>query len=279
MTGIAAYGFFGVHGQDSRLKWQRWPSVGARPTGIAGAAPTLPHRSICPGRRTQRVVSLAIIAFVIAGVVEVKSAEKVQRETIEWCNIRWEYTNDRKLPRVLLIGDSIVVGYSAHVKKLLKGKAHVDMLATSKCLSDPAFLKETKYALEDYQHAVVHVNNGLHGWHQTDEQYEAALRDYVKKLKQLAKDSRLVWATTTPVPSRRKGTKLEKKRNGIVLARNAIAEKVMADNGVAINDLYALVIDDLEQLSASKGNVHYNEDGKSRQGKAAAEAIRASLKE
>ena len=208
-----------------------------------------------------------------------KSAEELKRETIEWCNIRWEYTNDQKLPRVLLIGDSIVVGYSGHVKQQLKGKAHVDMLATSKCISDPAFLKETKYALEDYHHAVVHFNNGLHGWHQTDEQYEAALRDYVEKLKATAKDSKMIWASTTPVPSSRGGAKLEKKRNGTVLARNAIAEKVMKANGIATNDLYGLVIDDLEQLSASKGNVHYNEEGKSRQGKAVADAILLLLKE
>ena len=278
MKGMLADEILGTHRQDSRMERRR-PSMGARPAGIAGAAPTLPRQTMYPGGRTRRVANLAIITFAIAGVAEVKSAEDLQRETIEWCNIRWEYTNDQKLPRVLLVGDSIVVGYSGHVKKLLKGKAYVDMLATSKCISDPAFLKETKYALEDYQHAVVHVNNGLHGWHQTDEQYEAALRGYVKKLKQLAKDSKLIWASTTPVPSRRKGVKLEKRRNGIVLARNAIAEKVMKDNDIAVNDLYALVIDDLEQLSASKGNVHYNEEGKSRQGKAVADAILASLKE
>ena len=205
------------------------------------------------------------------------TANAAQRERIEWCNIRWERTNDQQLPRVLLIGDSITLGYSGVVKRLLKGKANVDVLATSKCISDPALLKETAYAMEDYRHAVVHVNNGLHGWHVTEPDYEASLRAYVKKLRALAPKAGLVWASTTPVPSRQTGVTLDEKRNRVVLARNAIADKVMREHGVPVNDLYALVVGDLEQLTASKGNVHYGNQGKELQGKAVADAILNAL--
>jgi len=183
---------------------------------------------------------------------------------------------DPKLPRVLLIGDSITLGYSGHVKKYLKGKANVDVLATSKCVSNAAFLKETAYAIEGYHHAVIHFNNGLHGGHQTDEAYEAGLRAFVKKLKQLVPKAKLIWANTTPVPSRRKGVKLAQ-RNSVVLARNAIAERIMKEHDIPINDLYALVVEDVEQLSASKGNVHYNDKGKRRQARAVADAILEAL--
>jgi len=218
-----------------------------------------------------------IAAMVLAGVGLVDSAEAQKRETIEWCNIRWEQTNDKTLPRVLLIGDSIVVGYSGAVRKHLKGKANVDMLATSKAISDPAFLKEIAYALDGYEHAVIHFNNGLHGWHVTDEEYEASLRECMKRIRELSPGAKLIWANTTPVPSSKKGMKLEEKRNGVVLSRNAIAGKVTKELGVAVNDLYGLVIGDLDQLSANKGNVHYNEEGKNRQGEAVARAIQTLL--
>jgi hypothetical protein len=51
----------------------------------------------------------------------------------------------------------------------------------------------------------------------------------------------------------------------------------MKENSIPINDLYALVIADLEQLTASKGNVHYNEKGRALQAEAVANAILKTL--
>jgi len=209
----------------------------------------------------------------------VSKAKAEERETIEWCNIRWENTNDNKRPRVLLIGDSVTLGYSAAVKKLLKGKANVDVLATSKCARDPALLKEIAYVMEGYKHAVVHFNNGLHGWHLDEKDYETGLRNMVKEIQKHAKGAKLIWATTTPVPSSTKGVKLNKERNGVVLKRNAIASKIMKENNIPIDDLYTLMLDDLENLSASKGNVHYNEKGKERQAEAVVKMVLTRLAE
>ncbi|MEW6355854.1 MAG: SGNH/GDSL hydrolase family protein [Planctomycetota bacterium] len=221
----------------------------------------------------RRMVPAAIAALGLVGVMMVSKVKAEERETIEWCNLRWENTNDSKLPRVLLIGDSITLGYSAAVKKLLEGKANVDVLATSKCVRDPALLKEIAYAMEGYKHAVVHFNNGLHGWHLDEKGYETGLRAMVKEIQKHAKGAKLVWAATTPVPSSEKGVKLDEKRNGVVLARNTIAAKIMEENNIPINDLYTLVLDDLDALTASKGNVHYNEKGKERQAEAVVNAI------
>lgn len=201
------------------------------------------------------------------------SRAQEHREAIEWCNIRWENTNDTTLPRVLLIGDSITLGYSGCVKERLKGKANVDVLATSKAISDPALQKEIAYALEGYRHAVVHFNNGLHGWHVTELQYEESLKNCIKMIRRLSPDAAVVWASTTPVPSARDGVALDEERNAVVLARNKRAEKVMQESGIPVNDLYALVVGDIEHLSAKKGDVHYNEKGKALQGEAVANSI------
>ena len=225
-----------------------------------------------------RCVAVALAALVFSGGGIVK-AQTPQREPIEWSNFWWENTNDKKLPRVLLIGDSISVGYSNFVKDRLKGKANVDRLSTSKAIDDPALLKETEYAIEGYKHAVIHFNNGLHGWHVTEKDYEKCLQAYVKKLRELAPDARLIWAGTTPYPSSKPGVTLDKEKNAVVLARNAIAEKVMKENNIPINDLYTLMVGDLDHLTASKGNVHYNEKGRTMQGEAVAKEILKAIKE
>ena len=66
-----------------------------------------------------------LFLITLVGVAAMSAAESAHREKIEWCNIRWENTTDPKLPRVLLVGDSITLGYSGHAKKLLAGKANV----------------------------------------------------------------------------------------------------------------------------------------------------------
>jgi len=223
------------------------------------------------------MMRIVLVAVVAAAMATANGQTAPQRETIEWCNLRWESTNDKTLPRVLLIGDSISVGYGNVVKERLKGKANVDALATSKAISDPGWLKETAYAVEDYRHAVIHFNNGLHGGHVTEGDYESSLRAYIKKLRELAPQVKLIWASTTPVPSSQKGVALDEKGNARVLARNAIAERVMTEAGIPVNDLYSLVVGDIEKLTASKGNVHYNDKGKKLQGQAVADAILKAL--
>lgn len=222
-------------------------------------------------------LQIILTAVVLGAMGTANSHAATQRETIEWCNLRWENTNDPKLPRVLLIGDSISVGYGGVVKERLKGIANVDSLATSKAISDPGWLKETAYAVEDYRHAVIHFNNGLHGGHITDGDYESSLRAYIKKLRELSPKAKLIWASTTPVPSSQKGVALDEKGNARALARNAIAERVMKEANIPINDLYGLVVSDIEKLTASKGNLHYNDKGKKLQGQAVAEAILKAL--
>lgn len=61
----------------------------------------------------------------------------VPREASEWCNIWISHADKNDLPRVLMIGDSISVGYFADVEKQMAGKAYVARLSTSRCVGDP----------------------------------------------------------------------------------------------------------------------------------------------
>lgn len=197
------------------------------------------------------------------------------REEIEWVNFRWDHAPDVTRPRVLLIGDSIANGYHGVVSDLLQDRANVDLLATSKCVGDPALFRETRFAMEEYEHALIHFNNGLHGQHLPDEGYESALRDYVRSLVELAPKSHLIWATSTP--RRDSEGALCPQRNRQVQNRNKLAAAVMGERRIPIDDLYSLVADRPELFSAD--GVHYNDEGRTFLGKAVAAFILKTLDE
>ena len=166
------------------------------------------------------------------------------------------------LPRVLLIGDSISMGYTIPVQKLLEGKANVHRIPTNggPTVNGTAHLKEW---LGDSKWDVIHFNWGLHdvrympdGTRQVSpEDYEKNLRSLVAALK--ATGAKLIWCSTTPVVE---GTANPVRKNEDVLAYNTIAKKVMDENGIQIDDLYAFALPQLSTIQLPK-NVHYNATG------------------
>src|SRR6266852_7116560 len=102
------------------------------------------------------------------------------REAIEWCDIWISHANETNLPRVLLIGDSIVRDYYPEVEKRLSGKAFVARLATSRFVADPVLLKEIESVLDGAKFDVVQFNNGMHGWQHSEAEYGKAFPKLIK---------------------------------------------------------------------------------------------------
>jgi len=198
------------------------------------------------------------------------------REKFEWAQIWWDHAEDLRLPRVLLIGDSIACGYSARVTEQLRGKAHVDRLGTSRSINDPAFEKENRYILSEFRYTVIHFNNGLHGKHLSQKAYADALRAYVELLRELAPDAALIWATSTPVTQLDNPALPEPVRDAQVVRRNAVAARIMADFGIPTNDLYQPMLGRPE-LRVADG-YHYNTEGQRLQAQAVSKVIRGLLK-
>ncbi|MDZ4817731.1 MAG: SGNH/GDSL hydrolase family protein [Planctomycetota bacterium] len=182
------------------------------------------------------------------------------------------------LPRVLLIGDSISIGYTADVQKLLETKANVHRIPfnggpTSKALTYiDAELKDKKWD-------VIHFNWGLHDLARRNgktpavppDQYEKNLTDLVTRLKKSG--ATLVWCSTTPVPD----TDLNPPRLASdVVKYNAIAKKIMDANGIQINDLYAFALPKLGEIQKSK-NVHFTDAGSKVLAQPVAEAIEKAI--
>jgi hypothetical protein len=201
--------------------------------------------------------------------------EPVRLESIEWSNI-WIVGADKSdLQRVLLVGDSIVMGYYDEVEKSLAGKACCARYSTSKFVGNPDYLDELSLILKRHRYDVIHINNGLHGFDYSERQYQQGLRDLLCVLKKHAPHAKLIWALTTPVRKAGQLDQFDLEQNARAVARNQIAAKIMKDNGIPIDDLYDVVKDHPDYFADD--GVHYNKTGKTELARRVAEAILGKL--
>ena len=194
-------------------------------------------------------------------------------------------TDDPRLPRVLLIGDSISIGYTLPVRKALEGKANVHRIWENGGPTRNGIEKidawlgpSTELRAGKGKWDVIHFNWGLHDLKYVKdkpqvpiEEYEKNLRELVRKLK--ATGAALVWCSTTPVPE---GDQRPVRKAEDAPKYNAVARTVMEENGVAINDLYAFAIPKLKEIQLPS-NVHYTPKGYRSLGEEVARAIQAAL--
>ncbi len=182
------------------------------------------------------------------------------------------------LPRVLLIGDSISIGYTLPVRQELAGKANVHRIPTNGGPTKNGVANLAKW-LGAGKWDVIHFNFGLHDLrHMEDGKRQVEPEDYEKNLRSLVTDlkktgAKLIFATTTPVPE---GKLTPPRTFGDVATYNDIALKVMKENGVAIDDLNAAVAPDIAKLQ-NPHDVHYNPEGYAVLGKAVVKSINAAI--
>jgi acyl-CoA thioesterase-1 len=201
------------------------------------------------------------------------------------------------LPNVLILGDSISIGYTSHVKQLLRENANVFRPTNAKgkpenCAGTVNGVKQIDrwLAAEGGKWNVIHFNFGLHDLkrvnaktkknsnnpddpHQSNpELYEKQLSQIVTKL--LATKAKLIFATTTPVPAG--GVKPHRDVNDPE-RYNEIAKKIMKKNDIEVNDLFAFAEPKMREIQIPV-NVHFTKKGSEYLGKQVAEAILKNLK-
>lgn len=183
------------------------------------------------------------------------------------------------LPRVLLIGDSISIGYTVPTRDLLRGRANVHRPLTN-CSATSTGLSQMKSWLGDKTWDVIHFNFGLHDAklppegvrHAPLDVYEKNLRQLVKQIQ--ATGAKVVFATTTPVPNG--GNLSPTRRFGRIDDYNATAWKVMSEMGVTMNDLGVAIAPHVEKLQI-RNDVHFNADGSKLLAKHVAASIEREL--
>ncbi|MCQ2385637.1 MAG: hypothetical protein MJ078_03055, partial [Clostridia bacterium] len=117
------------------------------------------------------------------------------KETFEWITSWCDYANNHDLPRILLIGDSIVRGYYNHVKEALKDKVRVDYISTSYSITNPIYRKVVVEMAKNSKYQRIYFNFGLHAGGLSARSYKAGYKKVLKELLALAPVT--VMASTT----------------------------------------------------------------------------------
>lgn len=181
-------------------------------------------------------------------------------------------------PRVLVIGDSISIGYTPVVAGLLKEQAEV-VHSPGNAQTTRFGLKNLKTWLGDGKWDVITVNWGLWDLRRSNkettdvpvEEYEKNLRELLTQIK--ATKAKVIWCSITPVNVPNGFNR----RDEDVQAYNAAATKVCAELKIPSHDLYGVAKPDKDKLLVKDG-VHFTKEGYEKLGAALAEQIKQALK-
>lgn len=209
----------------------------------------------------RRLLILAVVcAFLAPAQTSAQNKKKKAKRKRKPNPAFAKIVDDPKLPRVLLIGDSISIGYTVATRNLLKGKANLHRIRVN---GGPTIrgLEQIDKWLGDKKWDVIHFNWGLHDLKYIGDKQQVPPAEYEKNLKKLvarlkATKAKLIWCNTTPVP---KGVK-PPRTNDDVLRYNAIAAEIMKENGIAVDDLYTFANGRLSEIQRPN-NVHFSNAG------------------
>jgi len=206
----------------------------------------------------------------------------------------YDEVDDASLPRVLIIGDSISMGYTPAVRAIFTDRIHVHRPDVN-CGASYIGQRDVEKWLAGRKWDVIHFNFGLHDLRYcfggdraklSDEsgrfpdaqsgaprttlaEYEKNLRKIVEVLQ--ASGARLIWASTTPVGEYYRGYDPAQ-----VPQYNAVAERVMRENGIPVNDLNGMVAQDRAALQGPD-HIHCTVMGSQRLAEQVAAAIEKQL--
>lgn len=196
------------------------------------------------------------------------------------------------MKKVILLGDSIRMGYDDYVKEYLEGEVEVVYNEWDNGRFAAYTLWQANQLLRENPDAcLVHWNNGYWDMHAEFpmpeelfpvEEYQHLLRRIIRLCRHCG--CKVVFATTTPVPE--KGVSSDNTGTGAMIAYdneqvkryNQAALEVMADEGVPVNDLYGLCMQH-ENLYKCEDNLHLTEEGYRACAMQIANVIREQLKE
>lgn len=197
-----------------------------------------------------------------------------------------------KSPNILILGDSISIGYTPYVQQFLAVKANVSRptLENGKaenCQGTTNGVKNIKRWLGDTKWDLIHFNFGLHDLKHVDsvngknstnpgDPQQASLKEYKKNLAEIVTvlvetGAKLIFATTTPYPDKVDGPL---RKPGMPEKYNNAATKIMNKNGISINNLHAFVVPRMNEIQKPH-NVHFTDAGS----KALAEKVTDRIKE
>ncbi len=203
-------------------------------------------------------------------------------------------TSVANLPNILIVGDSISIGYMKPLQRIFKGKANI-VHPKANCESTVVGIANLSQWMGTTSWSVIHFNFGLHdikhvsdtktGKASTDakdprwvepEQYRGNLEKIVGILERSG--AKLVFATTTPAPEEHAATPQTIYREAAdVVTYNEIARQVMSKHHIPVNDLYSFAEPKLRSMQKPK-NVHFTDPGSEALARQVARSVVLALK-
>lgn len=190
-----------------------------------------------------------------------------------------------KVRNVLIIGDSISIGYTPFVQKALAPGILVSHNPGNGG-STIRGVDSLEVWLNHREWDMIVFNFGLHDLVYKDEQKKydvvngkisVSLNDYRKNLKTIVArlketTAKLLFVTTTVVPENSPGRKVKDPSK-----YNEVAKAVMKKNGIAVVDLYTASLS-IHPQNSKPGNVHYTDKGYELLADHLVKSIQAALK-
>jgi lysophospholipase L1-like esterase len=189
------------------------------------------------------------------------------------------------MKRVILIGDSIRMGYQPTVQELLGQQVELWAPQENGGTSANVLAHLDEWVLARCPD-ILHLNCGLHDL-KTEfgaasqavplHAYEANLCQIVERIVEQG-SIQLIWAATTPVNEIwHHARKPFDRSEADVRAYNDVARRVVTAHGVPIDDLYQVIVDAGRDQYLEPDGVHFSSAGYALLGQAVASAIRTHL--
>ena len=172
-------------------------------------------------------------------------------ETYEWDNVWWEQTAS-DADRILYIGDSISCGIRRRATEVSANTLLFDGFGTSKALDNPYLSDSVSlFAAQQGKRRAILFNNGLHGWHLSDDvEYRACYERFLKYLMQEFPGTPIVAVLTTYVKN--------DEQRARAAVRNAVVRELAERYGLPVLDLYSVSEGITDQIT---DGVHFAPEG------------------
>ena len=193
-----------------------------------------------------------------------------------------EATTARELPKVVLVGDSIRLGYAPEVARRLSGKAIV-VSPSENCGDSANLLSHLDEWVLRQKPDIVHLNCGLHDLKRSkaDGHYQVELEKYGENLRRIVHrirattDAALVFADTTPILDERhskRGAEFDR-TEADVRRYNDKAFAIMGELGVPVDALHWVVEEGGAATMLGPDGTHYTPAGSERIAEAVADCV------
>jgi acyl-CoA thioesterase-1 len=206
---------------------------------------------------------LFITSFLATGLAQTNKAKRVNPMT--------PIEEVKGLPHVLIIGDSISIGYTLPTRALLQGKVNLHRIPTNGGPTTKGLAEIEKW-LKNRKWDLIHFNWGLHdlkymgkdGTNLVPKEkggvVQVPLADYEKNLEKLVvrmkkSAKQLVWRNTTPIPAGSKARYV-----GDSVKYNQAAARVMKRHKIPTLDLFTPSKKNMKDWM-KKADVHYYPHG------------------